>query len=146
MLRNLFITLLAASIVVGIGYADQSQPTAKVVVQVNKTAATSGKQMYVSYCAPCHGVNGKGNGPVSSALKMQPTDLSALTKNNGGKFPSEHVVSILQFGTANPAHGTSEMPVWGPVLSRMDSAYTQNDVKALRISNLTHYLESMQAK
>ena len=40
----------------------------------------NGKQMYVSYCAPCHGVDGKGNGPVAAALKKQPADLAVLSK------------------------------------------------------------------
>ncbi|MGB7266167.1 MAG: c-type cytochrome [Terracidiphilus sp.] len=144
MLRNLFFIALVAAIVAGIGYADQS--TSKVVVQVNKTSATSGKQMYVSYCAPCHGVDGTGNGPVAASLKQQPTDLANLTKNNGGKFPSEHVVSVLQFGAQNPAHGAPEMPVWGPVLGRMGSTYPQKDEAALRISKITRFLQSIQSK
>ncbi len=144
MLRNLFFVVLTAAIAVGIGYADQS--AANVVVRVNKTPATSGKQMYQSYCAPCHGVDGKGNGPVAASLKRPPTDLAGLSRNNGGKFPSEHVVSILQFGPSIPSHGTIEMPVWGSVLSKMESADTQKYVTALRISNLTVYLKSIQAK
>ena len=72
--------------------------------------------MYVNYCAPCHGVDGKGNGPVAAALKTQPTNLAVLSKNHGGKFPSTHIASVLQFGTAHPAHGSAEMPLWGPAL------------------------------
>jgi hypothetical protein len=53
---------------------------------------------------------------------------------------------VLQFGTANPSHGTADMPVWGPVLSGMDATNTEPNVKALRISNLSLYLQSLQAK
>jgi mono/diheme cytochrome c family protein len=144
MLRNLFFTALAAAVAVGIGYADQS--SANVVINLNKTPAYSGKQMYVSYCAPCHGVDGRGNGPAAVALKQQPTDLSALSKNHGGKFPAEHVMAALRFGTSNPAHGTAEMPVWGPILGKMDTVLADSNAKALRISNLSRYIESMQAK
>ena len=38
------------------------------------------------------------------------------------------------------------MPVWGPVFSNMDPTNTQKDVIALRVSNLTRYLDSLQVK
>jgi len=67
MLKRLLLTTLAAAVAVGIGYADQSRT--KVIIPVNKTSPTSGKQMFTSYCAPCHGVDAKGNGPAAAALK-----------------------------------------------------------------------------
>jgi mono/diheme cytochrome c family protein len=142
MLKNLFFVFWAAIVAAGIGYANAA--TAKVVVQAPSTLPTDGKQMYGNYCAACHGVDGKGAGPAAVALTMQPTDLTALSKNNGGKFPATHVVSVLQFGAANPAHGTAEMPVWGPVLGSMNQSTPQ--VRALRVSNLSRYLETLQAK
>ena len=57
MLKRLLLTTLAAAFAVGVGYADQS--SAKVTIEVNKTSPTSGKQMFTSYCAPCHGVDGE---------------------------------------------------------------------------------------
>jgi mono/diheme cytochrome c family protein len=145
MLKSLFTIAVAAAVAAGIGYADQSANT-KVVVPVSKTPANNGKQMYKSYCASCHGEYGKGNGPVAPALKQQPTDLSSLSKNNGGKFPSEHVAAVLEFGADTLAHGNSSMPVWGPVLSKLDSSSTQRDMMELRISNLSRYIESLQQK
>ena len=144
MLKNLFFVALAAAAAVGVGYADQS--SGNVVVPVNRTPANDGKQMYVSYCAPCHGVEGKGNGPVSGALKTRPVNLTLLSRNNGGKFPVMHVQSILQFGATNPAHGTAQMPVWGPVLGKMVPNGNGPNVGVLRISNLSNYLETIQAK
>jgi mono/diheme cytochrome c family protein len=144
MLKNLIYVALAASIAVGIAYANQSAST--TVLKVNKTAATDGKQMYSSYCAPCHGVNGRGDGPVASALKQKPVDLTVLSRNNGGNYPAVHVNAVLQFGTENPAHGTAQMPVWGPVLGRMDSDSTQHDTRALRISNLSNYIKTLQVQ
>jgi mono/diheme cytochrome c family protein len=146
MLRNLIFFAVAAAIAVGIGYADQSQPAAKVVVQVGTTSPASGKQMYVSYCAPCHGVDGKGSGPMASSLVQRPADLSVLSKNNGGKFPSTHVASVLQFGAKNPAHGTAEMPIWGSLFSQMNPPSPQKDLVALRVSNLAQYLQTLQLK
>ena len=144
-MRQFSFAILAVAIVIGIGYEAQSQSTDKVVINVNDASPTSGKQMYVSYCAPCHGVSAKGDGPVAASLKQHTPDLTVLSKNNGGKFPSKHIVDVLQFGTANPAHGTAEMPIWGPMLGDMNSTSTENDIKALRISNLSSYLKSLQA-
>jgi mono/diheme cytochrome c family protein len=141
MLKNLFLAGLAAAVVVGVAYANQS--TAKtVIIPVSKAPLNNGKLMYVSYCAPCHGVEGKGNGPVATTLKSQPTNLAVLSRNNGGKFPSNHIASVLEFGAANPSHGTAEMPVWGPMLGSEDEA----KVRALRIFNLSRYLLTLQQK
>jgi mono/diheme cytochrome c family protein len=142
MLKSLLVTATAAMLAVSLSFADQSQ--SKVVIPVNKTAPTDGKQMYTSYCAPCHGVDGRGNGPAASSLKAQPTDLTELQKNNHGKFPDTHVIAILQFGADVPAHGSSAMPVWGPILGNMNHLNVQD--KQLRISNLSRYLESIQAR
>jgi mono/diheme cytochrome c family protein len=142
MLKSLLVASAIAAIAVSLSFADQT--SSKVVIPVNRTAATSGQQMYTSYCAPCHGTDGRGHGPTSSVLKVQPTDLTVLTKNNHGKYPDTHVIAILQFGTEVPAHGSAQMPVWGPILGNMNRTNSQE--KLLRISNLSHYLESIQAR
>jgi mono/diheme cytochrome c family protein len=139
MLKSISVTATAVLLAVTLGFADQNQ---KVVIPVNRTAANDGKQMYANYCAPCHGMNGKGGGPAASALKTPPTDLTSLRKNNNGKFPETHVVAILQFGVEEPAHGSAAMPVWGPILGTMNRSNSHD--KQLRISNLTRYLESIQ--
>ena len=86
MLRNLFFAALAVAVAAGIGYANQST-SRKVIIPVSKTPATSGKQMYVNYCAPCHGVDGRGQGPVAAALKKQPAIWLSLPKTTEGSFP-----------------------------------------------------------
>jgi mono/diheme cytochrome c family protein len=142
MLKRLLVTAFIATLAVGMSYADQS--TSKVTIPVTRTPATSGKQMYVNYCAPCHGVDGRGQGPVAPALKASPTDLTVLSRNNHGKFPDTHVVNVLQNGAEIPSHGTVEMPVWGPILGKMN--VTNNQDRLLRISNLSRYLDTLQAK
>ena len=142
MLNRLLVIVVAATLATGMSYADQSK--SKVTIPVPKTSAASGKLMYSSYCAPCHGVDGRGQGPVASALKTPPMDLTVLSRNNHGKFPDTHVVSVLQSGAEIPSHGSAEMPVWGPILGRMNQTNTQD--RLLRISNLSRYLETMQVK
>lgn len=142
MLKQLLVTAMAATLAVSMGYADQSK--AKVTIPVSKVTPTSGKQMYGNYCAPCHGVDGRGHGPVAAALKSTPTDLAVLSKNNHGKFPDTHIVSVLQNGMEIPSHGSAEMPVWGPILGKMNVSNPQD--RLLRVSNLSRYLESIQVK
>ena len=79
-MKCLLLTAMSALLAVSIGFADQSKE--KVIIPVNKTAASDGKQMFTSYCAPCHGVDAKGHGPVAAALKKQPDDLTGLMKKN----------------------------------------------------------------
>ncbi len=142
MLNKLLFVALAFTLAATAAIANQ--PTDKVTIQIGKTPATNGRLMYANYCAPCHGTDGKGHGPTASALRSQPTDLTIMSKNNRGKFPDAHLVTVLQFGSELPSHGSQDMPVWGPILSNMNRYNAQD--KALRISNLSRYLETIQVK
>ncbi|MFZ0136544.1 MAG: cytochrome c [Candidatus Sulfotelmatobacter sp.] len=122
---------------------DQSKPTIQHVT-VKPTSAASGKEMYTSYCAVCHGTDGKGGGPAASALKTPPADLTLLSKNNGGKYPAMKVSSILRGTSDLAAHGSKDMPVWGPLFRSMSSGH-ESEVQQ-RVSNLTQYIETLQAK
>ena len=122
--------------------ANQTSP--KVTIPLTRTTPTSGQQMYANYCTPCHGQDGKGQGPVAGALKSQPTDLTLLAHNNNGKFPATHVTAVLQSGVNIPAHGSAAMPVWGPILGKMDVTNPQD--KILRIANLSHFLRTIQER
>ena len=138
-------SLLVAVAILTIGTASPAAAQNKMVKKtpVQQSDPTSGKVMYTSYCAACHGPAGKGDGPAASELKAAPVDLTQLAKNNGSKFPADHVRAVLDFGAKAPAHGTNEMPVWGTLFHALD----QNDqVKVnLRIQNLVEYVKSLQA-
>ncbi len=108
------------------------------------TNPRSGRQMYDAYCASCHGQGGKGNGPAAPALKVSPTDITRLAAKNGGVFPENHVADVIKSDSMMSAHGSKEMPEWGPVflnLAQQDPALMQ-----LRVRNLTRYVASMQQK
>ncbi len=109
-----------------------------------QTSAASGKEMFVAYCASCHGTDAKGNGPAAAALNSKPADLTALAAHNGGKFPADRVISILRGEATVTAHGNRDMPVWGPVFWKMSQGHPAELQQ--RVTNLTHYLESLQAK
>ena len=72
-----------------------------------------GKLEFQSSCASCHGTDGKGKGPVSEQLKVPPSDLTMLAKNNNGVFPTNAVYETIYGLKTIPAHGTREMPIWG---------------------------------
>src|SRR5262245_30297662 len=72
------------------------------------------KTEYQSSCAACHGMDAKGNGPVSKELKTRPADLTVLAKNNNGVFPYDTVYQMIDGrNTTIRSHGTREMPIWG---------------------------------
>ncbi|HKE08525.1 MAG TPA: c-type cytochrome [Candidatus Acidoferrum sp.] len=130
-------TLLAA--------ASYGQTQSKEVKKepIGMTSPASGSEMFNSYCAPCHGKDAKGNGPAATALKNPPANLAELAKKNGGKFPADHVASVLRSGVSG-AHGSAEMPVWGPLFSAVSGK--DDSIVQMRISNLIHYLEKLQEK
>lgn len=104
----------------------------------------SGAVIFRQDCAVCHGKDAKGDGPAANALKVLPPNLTTLALRHGGKFPDEYVLSVLRNGIEAPAHGTAEMPVWGPIFDTMNR---NNETRSkLRITNLINYLKSIQAK
>jgi len=105
----------------------------------------SGKLTYRLYCASCHGIDAKGQGPFASMLKVPPADLTTLAKRHDGKFPYDYVSDILRFGPGPTIlHGSSDMPTWGSIFQYFD----KNNERAVeqRIRNLCNYLASLQEK
>jgi mono/diheme cytochrome c family protein len=123
-----------------------AQPTTPTIKHVAApyTTPSSGEGMYNAYCASCHGKDGKGDGPAAPALKMPTTNLTTLAVRNGGTFPAAHVAAVIQGDAMTPAHGSKDMPVWGPIFMSI-SSHSKADVQ-LRIRNLTNYLDSLQVK
>jgi mono/diheme cytochrome c family protein len=119
-----------------------SQQTKIRKVPAPYTSAGSGKEMYMAYCASCHGRDAKGDGPAAGALKVPPADLTALAQKNNGKFPANHVAAVLSGQGEVTAHGSKDMPIWGPVFSRISQG-SQPEIQQ-RISNLTLYLKTLQ--
>ena len=105
----------------------------------------AGRDLFDFYCASCHGRDGKGSGRVAAALKTPPPDLTTLSERNKGTFPAAMVEDVIRGGTQSSkvAHGSSDMPVWGPIFKGLD---TRNEVNDARIENLVKYIESIQVK
>ena len=120
----------------------QAQETKIKRVPITPTSATSGQQMFVNYCAPCHGKDGKGDGPAVPALKGKPADLTQLAKKNAGVYPENHVAATIS-SVNTPAHGSKEMPIWGTLLPSV--SLSPGEVQ-LRVANLTKYIQGLQEK
>ena len=106
--------------------------------------ALEGPTLFMTYCAVCHGRDGKGGGPMAKSLKVAPPDLTRVAARNGGKFPLPRIQRIIsgeEPGTAG--HGTRAMPVWGPIFSQF--AWDQ-DLGKIRVYNLAKRIEEMQVK
>ena len=73
-----------------------------------------------------------------------PADLTALAKKNGGKYPAMRVMSYDTGRGWGGAHGSKDMPVWGPLFISLRGE--GRSTVAQRISNLNRYIESLQAK
>ncbi len=104
-----------------------------------------GATIFRNNCAACHGLEGRGNGPVSKALKRDVPDLTTLSQRNGGAFPAIHVRTTIMFGVDDllPAHGSKTMPIWGPIFHEIEF---DQDLGNVRLENITQYLESIQRK
>jgi mono/diheme cytochrome c family protein len=110
---------------------------------IQMTSATSGEEMFNTYCAVCHGKGGKGDGPAASEFKIPPANLTLLAKNHNGNFPDAYISEVILTGPRDAkAHGSKDMPVWGSLFSHLGDSAT---VK-LRIHNLTDYIGTLQEK
>ena len=103
----------------------------------------SGAEMYRTYCAACHGIDGKGSGPAASALKTAPPDLTLISRRNNGQFPAFRITHIIDGYEVTAVHGSREMPIWGDYFRDRKRDET---ILALREHNLTEYIRSIQQK
>lgn len=114
----------------------------------------AGKKDFTTYCAPCHGTSGVGDGPVAPELMKPPRDLTVFARDAGGVFPAQKVRKMVDGRTMPRAHGTPQMPVWGQWFGFQATAggLLQEDRKTIekqvsqRLDNLVAYIRTIQKK
>lgn len=112
-----------------------------------------GRFEYEGACAVCHGVAGKGDGPVVGQLKSKVPDLTVLARENGGVFPFDRVYQVIDGRREVKTHGPREMPIWGRAYSLQSSLFFPNyppqDAESSvrsRILALTEYVYRLQGR
>jgi mono/diheme cytochrome c family protein len=123
-----------------------------------KAAADLGKREYMNSCAVCHGASGKLEGSEAASidfLRTTPTDLTLLSKKNGGVFPFDRIYAVVDGRQMIKGHGSREMPIWGDRYNRetvkaaeyyIDMPYDMEMYVRSRILALVDYIHRLQAK
>jgi mono/diheme cytochrome c family protein len=142
MLRSAVAMLAGAVLSAACGQPTASRPD----IGLGEMPAERQSELFARLCASCHGLDGRGDGPVAGQLTIRPTDLTTLARRHAGAFPREYVVGVLSGQRHVRAHGTNEMPVWGQRLAPAESpAAAAGQLEQARlITALTDYVESLQ--
>ena len=133
--------VVVASLMLAFGTMPVAQTPTPSVVPALPTSLV-GRDSFALYCASCHGSGGRGDGPVAGALKTRPADLTGIALRNNGSYPRDRIRDfIVGIGRTPAAHGTTDMPIWGPLFR-----FFESDERArVRVENLVAYLETLQA-
>ncbi len=95
----------------------------------------AGKTIFETNCATCHGMTGKGDGPVGMALNPKPRDLSVGdfkfdTDKDGETGTDADIKAVVQQGGA--AFGGSALMAPWPTLSDDDVANVTAYIRTLK--------------
>jgi cbb3-type cytochrome c oxidase subunit III len=93
----------------------------------NPPPAYEGRRLYVSYCLLCHGADGKGDGPLAKAMKINPADLTTTVRSRSDTILTKIITGEgRQTITGRDRHNllSEAMPEWNEV-------FNESQVKAL---------------
>jgi mono/diheme cytochrome c family protein len=107
--------------------------------------AYSGSALFRTYCSSCHGLAGKGDGPIADGLRVRPPDLTLLAQRDHGKWDGDKVARIIDGRDPVKGHGGADMPVWGDAFKSSREGYDEAAVKA-RIRAIVEHLEGIQVR
>lgn len=117
----------------------------------DEKVVANGRRLYQWYCEFCHGMKGKGDGPMAASLTVKPADLTQIRKKHGGKFPFWETYRQIEGEDGSQqevkGHGSRVMPLWGTVFKQQEERkepYLQEDLVIGRLLSLMYYLESIQ--
>ena len=141
--------LLAGTVAVG---ADTPGPSGPAPGQAKPAAppadpglaGVAGSYAFRTYCASCHGTDGKGEGPLAVNLRFDPPDLTLIAKRHGGGYPADQIHRIVDGRKPLPGHGGPDMPIWGDAFRNPETGYDDAKVKE-RIRSVVDHLRTLQA-
>jgi mono/diheme cytochrome c family protein len=107
--------------------------------------AYSGSSLFRTYCSSCHGLAGKGDGPIADRLRVRPPDLTLIARRDRGKWDADKVARIIDGRDPVKGHGGADMPVWGDAFKSSREGYDEESVKA-RVRALVEHLEGIQER
>jgi mono/diheme cytochrome c family protein len=131
--------LFGCAVLAGASKPTQLKPKEQLTPLIQ---SIKGPDLFRAYCASCHGLDAKGAGPTASILKTKVPDLTVLARNNRGQFPTLRVRQMIMGDQVVAAHGSREMPIWGPIFHQIEE---DQDFGNVRLANLVKYLESIQS-
>ena len=104
-----------------------------------------GRDIFMRYCASCHGVTGRGDGPVGQQLSVMVPDLTRMSERQGGMLDQTRLREIIDGRAAIVAHGTRAMPVWGYEFWVDEGADVEAEARVRTIvDKLIAYLRTLQ--
>lgn len=106
-----------------------------------------GAEVFAGNCAVCHGVEARGDGPMSEVLMIPPPDLTGLATANGGTFPARWVAYRIDGRSPIASHG-GDMPIFGRLFGMPDGSVRsetgQPILTAQPIADVVEWLRSIQ--
>jgi mono/diheme cytochrome c family protein len=109
--------------------------------------AVAGADLYVRYCAACHGMEARGDGEMAAILTILPADLTQISAGNGGIFPISRVAAQIDGRDPLLAHG-GVMPLFGEFFEGQDTAIRsetgQPILTSRPLADLIAFLEAIQ--
>jgi copper transport protein len=115
--------------IIGLGIFYLTRPVTSLNGQANPIppnaeSVAAGQALYSVHCVPCHGVSGKGDGPLGLTLNPRPADLTVHA------VPGVHTDAQLFDWITNGFPG-SRMPAWKSQLSDTDRWNLVNFIRTL---------------
>lgn len=139
LLRPCLALALGVGLLLGPASAEEPEP--------DLVLAELGAPYFRSYCASCHGLDGKGGGPAASSLRTKPADLTLISARRDGTFPDGEIAKFIDGRFDLAAHGSREMPIWGERLSEgIPDGRSADAIARGKILVIVEYLKSIQVQ
>jgi cbb3-type cytochrome c oxidase subunit III len=76
--------------------------------------AYEGRRLYVSYCQLCHGIGGKGDGPLAKSMGIAPADLTTTVRARSDTILTKIITGEGELITGRDRHDliSDAMPEW----------------------------------